>query len=873
MLRLAAPFAFEMAGKARWPDHFVPTQALRIALLFLILGMANGMAQTIDTLVMGDIASEASHKLSAAFPAPTPSSAEYTYPASSNPSLGGPSDVLRGGLKQTARRLLPRLPIPDMYGGELNFTMKVDPVAQNYFTIKLWGSDANENALILNCENFEVGKRHAQSAADIFVNHGGVWFPNRFWYRTVFLPLQLTKGKQFVTIKLRSAGKIDDYNHRAYTPNYQQLMKTPSWQIYEAYTHLGGFIDTTGETEGSANAAPLRTTPGVGVVEAWKDHINKKVSFFLQKGIIPEGRGKIPILCRDIDWLAQTYELLWASGYHDPALIQVVIKSIDYVFTDYARKENALGDATTPGLDSLQWGGTYGPIGEAIWLLYPELKAPMEEKVEFGGTLGTVTREAGWSRALRASIDSGRYHRRDITNQEINCASNIYLANRGLELVDHGHALPESEALRYLYEAAGLSPFLGNDERSDGSVPVRGSGTNNDLWFGANWYQVTTKGTSKEQYFVGSDYGEVGANVYRMALISGDKKLKDQALKIIRVRSYFRFPTVDNNGFFDMMVPDPIGVRNNCLPGHSVYVTRDVSGTGASVVAHESAADLAGWFQEEAADGQLYPIVQREGEMDRIGAPYFPDDYVSAMAKAKSDVKLPQAPGAADFAWGDEENMVVAAKHGEERFFANMVWHDTIAINGTAMVFTVGPQIATRAEVQLDDIRYVPSGNYEVKDGLVDGFIPMNPPDNKAYPNVEIGNRYPIAVRPDLKNNVPKRNVDGGRGTGYTLGYGHWLIGMNGNYTTDDYTMKLPLGFVSGQDMVSGKEIKAPVVLSKGTTVVFYLPHPATIPSSPWTPPPLRCQISPDKNNRLAFKSPRGDAPSARSRSTIAHPL
>jgi hypothetical protein len=58
---------------------------------------------------------------------------------------------------------------------------------------------------------------------------------------------------------------------------------------------------------------------------------------------------------------------------------------------------------------------------------------------------------------------------------------------------------------------------------------------------------------------------------------------------------------------------------------------------------------------------------------------------------------------------------------------------------------------------------------------------------------------------------------------------------MNGNYTTGDYTMKLPPGFTSGTDLVSGREIKAPVVIPKGTTVVFYLPQSASIPTSPWT--------------------------------------
>jgi len=810
-----------------------------ITLSIFILGNVWASAQTIDTLVMGDDASEKSHNLTAAFPPPT-YGGRYTYPPASDPSDGPPSEVITGGMGQHARRLLPRTPVADMYGGELDFTMKVDPVNQNYFTIKLWGSDTNENALILNCENFEIGKRHGSSAADIFVNHGGIWFPNRFWYRTVYLPLKLTQGKQTVAIKLRSAGKIYDYNKRAYTPDYQYLIKTPSWQIYQVYTHVGGFVDTTGEVEGTASPAPVRTKPGEEVVTAWKTYISGKVTDILTQGIVPEGRSEIPGLSHDIDWLAQTYNVSWTPGYHKPQLVDVVVKSIDRVVTAYAVDNSVVGGTWGGKFQSLEWGGAFGPMGEAITLLYPEMKDRMSEKVDYGGNIGLVTRKIGWSTALRRSVDAGRCNRRSFTNQEIICDGNIYAANRGLELVDPDNALSESEAIRYAYEGCGICPALPVDQWGGGPIPLR---TNNKLWFGLNWYYVTTKGTSKEKSFVGSDYGEMGSAVYHLGAMSGDHKLIDQALKMIRSRAYFRFPSVDKDGFQIMAATEPIGVRNNYLPGHDIYITRDVSETGASIVAHEGAADLAGWFREEVEDGQLYALAQHAlqvGAMDQPGAPYFPDDLAAALAKSikmKSDIKLPEAAGMPDFAWGDEENMVVAAKHGEERFFANMVWRSNTSINRAAMIFMVTPQIATRAEVHLDDIRYVPTGSYETKDDSVDETKPFNPPDHKLYPNAEVGNRYPIAIRPDLAGHVPAHNVDGGRGTGYTLCYGHWLVGMNANYTTGDYTMKLPPGFTSGTNLVSGKEIKAPVIIPKGTTVVFYLSQPASIPTSPDTTP------------------------------------
>ena len=67
-------------------------------------------------------------------------------------------------------------------------------------------------------------------------------------------------------------------------------------------------------------------------------------------------------------------------------------------------------------------------------------------------------------------------------------------------------------------------------------------------------------------------------------------------------------------------------------------------------------------------------------------------------------------------------------------------------------MFVVSPREATRAEVQLDDIRYVPTGRFVIGSGLVDSNLRRNPPDNRLYPNAEKDNRYPVAVRPDLKD-------------------------------------------------------------------------------------------------------------------------
>jgi hypothetical protein len=72
----------------------------------------------LDTVIFGDTTSENAHGFS------------QTY-----------SQVITGGLSQPARKLLPIDATNDVYGGDMTFTMTVDPVQRNYFTVKLWGND------------------------------------------------------------------------------------------------------------------------------------------------------------------------------------------------------------------------------------------------------------------------------------------------------------------------------------------------------------------------------------------------------------------------------------------------------------------------------------------------------------------------------------------------------------------------------------------------------------------------------------------------------------------------------------------------------------------------------------------------------------
>lgn len=808
---------------------------LRLIACFLLL-LPNVRARTLDTIIFGNTPSESSHGLIAGWDSPAPNNYveanNATYP--SDPSLTPPTDVVTGGLSQSARRLLPRTPHPDIYGGNLSFTMAVDPVRQNHITLKLWGSDASTGIwFVLNVDGKELGLRHGGDSAApdmLFGNKQIVSFaPNQWVYRTMALPLHLTQGKTSVFLKIRSMGWISDYDAGPLFGDYNKLMNSPSLGLYRIYTHLGSKLDTSGEAQGAGftPASPRALENETTVVNNIKSAVNNEISKFMGYSVSSLKPWNLAYLakCRDArENLGETW-ISYSGANTSATLVQKVIDGIDYQVARQAADGNYFNSF---GNDS--WGGGFGPLGEAIRLLWPQINtgATMSTTVAYGGSYGTITRTAAWSRALRTSMDFGRFNRRGglYANQDVLAVENTYNANRGLLLVDPANALLESEAQRYLKEACGLLPWAGSDQTGGGAVPVKGT-----YPLGASFYEVTSDATTKDGGgFVGSDYGEMGSYAVRWGVISGNNDILNRGLQMLRARAVFRFPSFDDQGYRMMQGANPIGVRNRTLPGHYGYLERgsggvDVAGLGTSVIG----ADLMGYFQNGIADGQQLQLMNGSND------PYMVRNWNLAKAQAATNIPVPMSPGAPDFAWGDEENMVVAAKSGENRIFVNLFWAATGSINGWAKIFHLPANEAPEySEVQIDDLRYRPTGNFQTLGRRVDSSTrqPFDNPES-AYNGVVC----PLAMRSDLTS-PPSNDPDGGKGTGYTLRYGHWLIGINAHHA-DSYEVILPSNFSAAlpiKELVSGNNVTtAPVILAPKTTAVFYLPD-VVDPS----PPPAR---------------------------------
>src|ERR1039457_7180737 len=376
----------------------------------------------VDSITFGDPPSEASHSLKAER-----------------------SDAVTGGLGERARRLLPLEP-QTWEGGSVSLALMVDPAKPNYATIKLWGSDATQNQLILFCEGKQVGYRHLGDIDLLDIGGAGAAFPGRFFYNTAPLPLAMTQDRTNLNFEIRSSGPTWPCGNTF--DKFQKPMTSPTRGIYKFYTHTdGAFVPPVGEKLGAAPQNPsVRTSPGPEVLDQLKARVNGEINNLL--------KSTKPLNEMQIEFLARAYSVKWTPAFQNPKVIALVVKGMDALFAAYRENpELAHNDPVTPNPGWFE----FGPAGHAISLLGEQIKPSLDEPLDGGGK--KISRRAAWSELLVAGRDWHRHQRRLYTNQTMITDMEIYLSNRGLAVVDPTNALPEAEVRRYLYEAVALESW------------------------------------------------------------------------------------------------------------------------------------------------------------------------------------------------------------------------------------------------------------------------------------------------------------------------------------------------------------------------------------------------------------------------------
>lgn len=818
---------FKPMSMPKRPIHhgrsFFPIAASVRFIAVLLASGSCGAQSVIDSVSFGTPSSESSHAFSA------------TY-----------SETFTGNLGESARRLLPRNPV-EVNGGQMTFTMSIDPVKRNYFSIKLWGGDDTDDDIgrlylyiPYNGTDLQVGYRHEGDYMPLSVTSSKPPLPGRFFYSTTLLPLSMTLGKSELTLKIVSTGRL--YGLGSGGPpsgNYQFNMTMNSRGIYRAYTHVEPMLDPQGEIHGTAPATSIRPSVSessvLGPSGTYTIGMNNWVNGKLAAAVTS-------FTTTDVEMLAKSYITPQVtSGYNNPAVIAKVVQALDGFATDYyANPSTSLTTSNYGGAGGNEvWGGRFGPLGWAVGLLNTQLASSLDVSVSYGTAGGTRTRRSAWGDMFAASRDNGRFNRnsRYLTNQALIADGNIYKANRGLLALTDPRVLTETAARRYLREAIGLTPWLGSDLAGGGSA----------LKYGSGYLQVTNKGLSREWGYVGG-YGEMQTYAATFFEWTGNTEFRDQAVKMIKARAPFRRPAIEVSGgnHYQSMERTGLiawrGVRecdgdfaNDINYGDAVSWS-----AGARVAGRTLDPYAVGYAKQMLADNQFYNNLVADTRFysslgfDARMAFEVWADHDALKNATDSGIRLPMTAGQDDFVWSDETSGVIAIKNGTERLWIAPYWQAKTGtgINGIARFH--------RSTTQFDQYGIFETtprfkaGGYFIRPNMIDkpestGYTPPDAPGN-----VYAGEMLPLGKIPgDAQDEAPFR----GKCDAYAFRFGRYLIGMNDSLTL--FGLKVPTGLASATDLVTQSTLTAvsgEVSVPPSSSVVLYLDEtsdPVPVPNAP----------------------------------------
>jgi len=769
------------------------------AFLSLIAIVLPAAARTTDLLRFGDPASEQAHGLNAQA-----------------------SETGTGALGQPLRRFLP-LAAGDWRGGSASFRLKVRGDAPNYLTVRLWGEEVSGNQATLYCDGKQLGYRQL-SDIDI-LDQGGKYpaAPGRFHYITHPLPEALTRGKREIACTMRITGPVWRYGGEF--SSFQQAMKEPSRGFYALMVHSEKMAPLD-KVEGRAPAAPVNTDSDSAVLERVKRRVDGQLEKLWTAGS--------PANQLQISFLAKTYETPWSKGYQSPRNLAAILAGIDAIWELYkADHRIAYEDKATPNPG---WFGL-GLAGHALKITAPVLRRELDATL--ANTDGTqITRRKALETMFADSRKWNKEHRRLFTNQSmIKDLYGIWNNNEGLIAIGSPLAEPREKLLPFLYESVGLLPWSGSRNANDEPTYAAAEA---DAKFSVpkNYYQTTAKGLTRELGYVGG-YGEVldwVVDIYDATRpakgLPGDSKIRAQLVKIAQARAWFRYPHWDANGKRAMRLEAAAGWRDLYSPSDVIYGQRpswDASPLQSAVATGDPV--LQGYAQQMLADGQFFPSVDHMLESATlratIGLIPVVEEYEALRKLPPQPYRLPMSAGQPDFVFSDEEDGVVALKHGNDILYASLYWRANYGISGKARVHYITPVTDRVATVMLDRQEYEASGLFYIRpdNPHLNGtrFTVRYPDDGPVW---TAGEKQPVAKLPEGTKYVPgEDNSFAGRADYYQLTYGPYLIAMNSS-KGKTFKVSLPQRAKAVRELVRGTMIEPgthTLELAAGSTVVVYL--------------------------------------------------
>jgi|GEM_PF-1190926 len=558
---------------------------------------------------------------------------------------GDDTSVITGLFGETARISNPKVPAEGT-GGDLTFTMKVDPYLRNYFTLKFSGEESSSVTMV-NISGEQVGY---VSNGDYETINKGWMLPNRFLYNTIMLPLESTYGKETVEITIRSLNPWGN-------------MTASSRGYYKAYTHTQAYINVDGEKQGY-KLKPGQT-PDTMVVPDLTDaekqtlvdtYMQDQVNLFnsLSSKVDGSAGGKMSIIRYqdELMFYASALKYSWSPAKtpeQKKAALERIFKTIDNHVKDYYGNTRLVLRGGHQG----DWGGYYGALGEALYIaeslikddaLYGEeaFNAYLDQPFVTGTVEGEfslagvdwngeeLTRREAWERVLKANFDFARTRLSYIYNQVYYTYVGAWEAHEGLRMIDSSFYEGPERSQQILLESLGIQPFLGEEVLvgpdgeeldlyhslflHDGSAVftddfthIVGKGLAKSkldengnvvrrLPYGEHFTGLTEAGLTRENGFV-ANYGEAANYLvtyyYKTLGHAGEEEMNDEilkaALRSIHARGFVRYTMLDGNGKRVMVTEAVTDERNSGLPGFAAYGGRIGLGMGLQFASLEKA--------------------------------------------------------------------------------------------------------------------------------------------------------------------------------------------------------------------------------------------------------------------------------------------
>ena len=594
-----------------------------------------------------------------------------------------------GGLGQSSRKL--------GSGGSIAFTIACNPAAQNFITVKLWGSDTvtERQYLYLYDPADRIGEYETANSELMFWHDVQRGFVGRFVYSTYPIPLGLTSGKTSVTLKLADA----------------QL------GIYKVYTHLDPFFEPTGETQGTAvnlgQPAPspngmtqlqfVRYQAQIALDEVlkwqkygpeWDQKVAQGNAPAMFTGAVTEyGRGGQDTWTKD-QWKADIYTRFtvanlssltalrsyalayhnqWSSKYQNPEMIDRVLKALEF----FRIAQGANGGYWNPW--SIPWVG--GPdrqnagnpldgfgshaLAEAFLMLQNQI-TPAMLSVTFDDddnpATPPVTREAAFIELFKGirdfCINISRGH---ATNQDDAQVYAAFKANECLKILAPAQAWSDTSMKVYVYQALGL--------------------TYNTVYEGCRWFSLKGMALEGNGIINGGYCGNYSPSpmrfMHNFAAGINDPQIDAHISKYVEAFSMYCFPQNDDSGYGGLANEMAINYRPNRYPGNQFPSENYIPGLyyAASVLGDQTAIRIL----------NLYVNNGRVFKMDRTNlyTGHYSTESVGTIETAaiyEGILSLPQTSYRLsneredDFVFTDEEGGSVVVKDGDARMYITLNW-------------------------------------------------------------------------------------------------------------------------------------------------------------------------------------------------------